>query len=77
MNRNELLDFVELLEWFGIEADRDQDRNLELVTVSKWQKIVKLVPPKDKSDIEKEYGEVIDGKRLARLYVKQQEADLE
>lgn len=66
VDKEELLEMIERLECFGIAADKDRD--LERVTFSKWQETAKLAAPKDKRHIGKGYGEVIDGKTLAKLY---------
>jgi len=65
VDKAELLDVIERLERFAIAAD--EDRDLEQVTFSKWQETIKLAAPKDKRHIEMGYGEVIDGRTLARL----------
>lgn len=74
VDKEELLEMIERLECFGIAADKDRD--LERVTFSKWQETAKLAAPKDKRHIGKGYGEVIDGKTLARLYKERDAADL-
>ncbi|KAF8415585.1 hypothetical protein EV426DRAFT_579029 [Tirmania nivea] len=74
VDREELLDMIERLERFGITADKDRD--LERITFSKWQETAQLAAPKDKRHIGKGYGEVIDGKTLARLYKERDAADL-
>jgi len=64
-----------LNSWRALGLQQIQDRDLERVTFSKWQETVKLAAPKDKRHIEKGYGEVIDGRTLAR-YKERAEADL-
>lgn len=74
LDRNQLLELIEGLEHFSIAADKD--RVLERATFAKWQDTAKLEAQKDKRHIGKGYGEVIDGKTLARLYKEREAADL-
>jgi len=74
VDKEALLDVIERLERFGIATDKDRD--FERVTFAKWQETAKLAAPKDKRRIGKGYGEVIDGKKLARLYQERQATDL-
>ncbi|KAF8417587.1 hypothetical protein EV426DRAFT_699682 [Tirmania nivea] len=53
-----------------------QTRQAKLMLKGKAPETVKLAAPKDKRHIGKGYGEIIDGKTLARLYQKGAAADL-
>ena len=74
IDKEELLHVIECLERFGIAADKDWD--LQRATFAKCQETPRLAAPKDKRHIGKGYGEVIDGKTLARLYQERHSADL-
>lgn len=74
VDKKALLDVIERLERFGIASDKDRD--LERVTFTKWQETAKLAAAKDQRHIGKGYGEVINGRTLARLYKEQEAGDL-